>query len=145
MMSSPPTHAELLSLWRPYRALADALDVTQVTALRWRSRGEVPSRYWPGLIAALKEHFGLAVTADDLAAGGHGKWLAFYRPYSDLADALGVGYTTALQWRARGRVPSAYWPAFIAVLKQRFGVVVTTDELAACHAAIPAPQDSEAA
>jgi len=64
--------------------------------------------------------------ADSLAA-----WLALWPTYKDLALAMGVPVQSARYWVVRGRIPPRYWPRFIAVMQDRFGVTPTAEHLAA--------------
>jgi hypothetical protein len=59
----------------------------------------------------------------------HAELLALWKRDSDLAAAMQVPYTRARQWRARGLLPSEYWPAFIIQLAELFDRHVTYEQL----------------
>lgn len=60
------TFSELLKLWPTAGALAEDLEVKEVTARMWRQRG-IPSEYWLGVVAAAEKREIKGVTLEMLA------------------------------------------------------------------------------
>lgn len=53
------------------------------------------------------------------------------RAYAELAEDMGVPSSRARQWLNRNYLPPCYWPRFAAVLADKFGLVITQDQLVA--------------
>lgn len=60
--------SKIASIYAPWEGNAEAMaaDIQEkpVTVRQWRNRGNIPSRYWPRIIAEAAKR-GVALTADD--------------------------------------------------------------------------------
>jgi hypothetical protein len=54
------------------------------------------------------------------------------RAYVELAEDMGVPSSRARQWVIRNRLPTYYLPRFQCVLREKFGLIVTANQLAEC-------------
>lgn len=69
MLNNDFTHSDVLSLWQGPCYLSRAardIGVPKPRYRRWIAQDNVPPRYWPQLIAAVKTHFGIRLTTDQL-------------------------------------------------------------------------------
>jgi hypothetical protein len=51
------------------------------------------------------------------------------KPYNELAADMGVPSSRARQWLNRNYLPPCYWPRFASVLAEKFGLVITQEQL----------------
>jgi hypothetical protein len=52
------------------------------------------------------------------------------KAYAELAADMDVTPNRARQWLKRGHLPTPYWPRFQAALRERFGKIITDEQLA---------------
>lgn len=92
------SHNQILALWKSLtlckgedymEIMAGDLRLERSTIRGWRTRGSIPAKYWPELIRAVDQRFGVAVTADELmlAAAGHTAYPDDAKTEPDTAEA----------------------------------------------------------
>lgn len=71
MLEKDFTHSDVLTLWKGSRYLSKAsrdIGIPKSRYRRWLAQNNVPPRYWPQLITAVRRQFGLKLTTDQLTA-----------------------------------------------------------------------------
>lgn len=59
------TFRDVIALFKPMAALAEACDTTYARVVKWKVRDYIPPEYWPDIIKAAR-YLGHKLTADDL-------------------------------------------------------------------------------